>query len=307
MLKTYDEIGVRIMENNPGNLKSSVFGGFKKKDVLSYIFELNESTQEAQQKFAEQFEEISRSRDDLRYAVSELESRLASLQAEADEASRSLNLEQAKRQEAEVMLEKLRHDHQKRELEFAEKENELAAASIKLAKLSEERGELENEREQLELAASQIAGLLSEARADADRMVDNAKTEAKNIIEAARKGAEDIPAAARDAARKYIDDANATANAAYEKFEAFTQGIALAKEALAALEAAAATAKAEVPEKLELDLESLNRENPAAQDPEPAHVEEANKKARDYTKEVLGRYGVRKDDSGFFRLAAERK
>jgi chromosome segregation ATPase len=166
------------MENNPGNLKSSMFGGFKKKDVLSYIFELNESTQEAQQKFAEQFEEISRSRDDLRRAASEMEGRLAGLQAELDEAARSLNLEQAKRQEAEAMMEKLRYDIQKRERELIEKENELSAANAKLLKLQDDRSELEKEREQLELAASQIAGLLSEARADADRMVDNAKAEA---------------------------------------------------------------------------------------------------------------------------------
>jgi chromosome segregation ATPase len=294
------------MDNNPGNLKSSMFGGFKKKDVLSYIFELNESTQEAQQKFAEQFEEISRSRDDLRRAVSEYESRAAGLQAEMEEASRSLNLEQAKRQEAEAMMEKLRYDIQKRERELTERENELTAANAKLLKLQDDRGQLEKEREQLELAASQIAGLLSEARADADRMVDNAKAEAKKIIEAARRGAEDIPAAAKAAAQKYIDEANATVGKAYDKFAAFTQGIARAGEALASVETAAASVKASLPEKLELDIEHLERES-ASRQPEPAYVEEADKKARDYTKEVLGRYGVRKDDSGFFRLAAERK
>jgi hypothetical protein len=72
------------------------------------------------------------------------------------------------------------------------------------------------------------------------------------------------------------------------------------------VEAAAASVKANLPEKLGLDLEHLEREN-AVRQPEPTFAEEADKKARDYTKEVLGRYGVRKDDSGFFRLAAERK
>jgi chromosome segregation ATPase len=288
-----------MMENNPGNLKSSMFGGFKKKDVLSYIFELNESTQEAQQKFAEQFEEMSRSRDDLRFAVSEMEGRLANLQTEMDAAARTLNLEQAKRQEAEAMLEKLRYDFQKRERELGEKEGELAAANARLQRLQEDRGELEKERDQLELAASQIAGLLSEARADADRLVDNAKAEAKDIIEAAKQGAQEIPAAARAAAQKYIDDANAAVAKAYDRFAAFAQGIARAGEALASVETAAASAKASLPEKLEIDLESLPHG--------PAVAEVADKKARDYTKEVLGRYGVRKDDSGFFRLAAERK
>lgn len=295
-----------MMENNPGNLKSSVFGGFKKKDVLSYIFELNESTQEAQQKFAEQFEEISRSRDNLRFTVSELETRLAGLQSDMDTAARSLNLEQAKRQESEVMLEKLRYDLQKRDRELAEKNDELTAASANLLKLQDDRKELEQEREQLELAASQIAGLLSEARADADRMVDDAKAEAKNIIEAARRGAGEIPSAAKAAAQKYVDDANAEVNKAYDKFNAFAERVLQAQEAFDALKSAAEAVKSHLPEKLEIDVETLTRENAEPQ-LDPAHVEEANQKARDYTKEVLSRYGVRKDDSGFFRLAAERK
>ncbi len=143
------------MESNPGNLKSSMFGGFKKKDVLSYIFEINESSQEAQQKFAEQLDEVTRSRDEMRYAVSELEARLRGMQAEMDEALRNLNLEQAKRLEAEEMLEKLKYDVQKREIAFKEKENALNETSAQLLEFKSKRQELQDEREQVELAASE--------------------------------------------------------------------------------------------------------------------------------------------------------
>ncbi len=293
------------MENNPGNLKSSMFGGFKKKDVLSYIFEINESSQEAQQKFTEQLDEVSRSRDELRYTVTELESRLHGLQAEMDEAARSLNLEQAKRLEAEEMLEKLRHDAQKLEIASKEKEGELNEATAQLLELRSKKRELQEEREQVELAASQIAGLLSEARADADRMVDDARAESGSIIEAANSVADEIKEAARAAAAKYIDEANSGAVGLLGKFSAFEEELERLKECLAEIDSVALLAKERIPEKLVHEF--------AAKDPENAENgtgskqdEAAEQKANNFTREVLNRYGVRKDDSGFFRLAAER-
>lgn len=307
------------METNPSMLKSSMFGGFKKKEVLSYIFELNESTQEAQQKFAEQIEELDRSRQDLIENVAELEARLASVQASLDDTSARLGRESARNAEISELLERLKAEAVKRDKDISEKESELLRITSKYSELQNKNRQLEEKREQVELAAAQIAGLLKEAQADADKVVEDARQQASVITDEAKKQANSITDAAKASAASYIDNANSTITGVYKQFGSFRKELGSLGKTIAdacaeitsrvdVLSEATANVKDSVPETLELNesfLLSYETVEEAAKPAESVPAKPVETSA--FAKEVLGRYGVRKDDSGFFRLAAEKK
>lgn len=310
------------MDNNPVFLKSSMFGGFKKKEVLSYIFELNESTQEAQQKFAEQVEELGRSRDELLKSSEEAEARLNKVQAELDEARLRLEDEEAKNSEYIDDIERLNAELEKHDADMAEKDGEIARFAAINAELADKNRRHEEKRSQVELAASQIAGILGKAREDADRVVDEAREEAARIILDAQNKADALAAQSKTLAERRIEVANQHTEAIYNQFGDFCAELQqLSKtikdaasemiEKAGSLDNASSRVVEAVPEKLpppeialEYELEEDSAEQPADEDSSPGRVDED---VSGFTGEILGRYGVRKDDSGFFRLAIEKK
>lgn len=309
------------MDNNPILLKSSMFGGFNKKEVLSYIFELNESTQEAQQRFAEQIEELSRSRDELLQSSGEFETRLKEVQAELDEALLKLEAETDRNAAAAETIERLNAELKKHDGNLEEKDGEVARFAAMNTELADKNRRLEEKRSQVELAASQIAGILGKAREDADKVVDEAREEAARIILDAQNRADALDARSKALAKEHIEEANRQAEAVYKQFGNFCAELGKLRETIitAASEMSekagelggmAAEVMEAVPESLptpetvlDYEFETEPKEQPAPDDA-PARTEE--EEVSGLAGEILGRYGVRKDDSGFFRLAIER-
>lgn len=307
------------MANDPALLKSSVFGGFKKKDVLSYIFELNESTQEEKQKLAEQMEELLQSRESLSLKVTEMEQQVAALQISLDEVSERLEDEMTRNEQSSQLIEKLKAEVSKHESTVSQQNSEITRLTELSAKLTEKNRAHEEKRHQVELAASQIADLLGQARDDAASVVDRAKLEAENIVNNAKTSIE-----------AHVEEANNSIDAAYSKFGTFKLEIeALHKTFLDASAAMAdkaqslrdAVTKVEklAPEKLSADnlptlqykeedppevAEAKNVDPATSAAISPAVKDEAA--AADMTNDILRRYGVRKDESGFFRLASDK-
>lgn len=305
------------MDSNPVSLKSSMFGGFKKREVLSYIFELNESTQESQQKFAEQIEELSNSREALARSVGELEARLAAMQADLDNATSKLDAETAKYAEAEGIIEKLNAEAAKHRQDISEKDDEIRRFASMNSELAEKNRQHEEKRAQVELAASQIAKLLNEAEDDAVRIVEEANGKVAQILDEAKLQADGVVAAAKESASAHIFEANKAVNDIYSKFKGFCGELGGMHKTIAdatfdinskmeTLKDMAVKVGEALPEGLELndaDLLSYDVEDDAGSG---GPVKDRSSGVGGFAKEILGRYGVRKDDSGFFRLAAER-
>lgn len=306
------------MENNPALLKSSMFGGFKKKDVLSYIFELNEATQDEKQKLAEQIEELAQSRESLSESVSEMERQIAELKASLGDVTARLQEEIGKNAQYAELIDELKAETSKYENTVSQQNAEIARQTGLNSKLAEKNRGYEEKRNQVELAASQIADLLGQAQNDAVGVVDRAKLEAENIIKNARASIE-----------AHVDEANKSVDGAYKKFNGFkaeletlhttiTGAAAAMTEKMQSLKETVFDIEKLVPEKLStealptLQYEKDDEHNAAESDDANAAVTAAaispsvEAEAATMTKDILRRYGVRKDDSGFFRLASDK-
>lgn len=349
------------MENNPVLLKSSVFGGFKKKDVLSYIFELNETTQEEKQKLAEQLEELVQSRDNLAASAAEMEQRLAALQASLDDAQARLDEETAANARSIELIEMLRAEADRYENTVLQQNAEIARQAEINAHATAKNRAYEEKRHQVELAASQIAELLAQAKEDAAKTVERAqedaaktmeraKQESAAILEQAKRDAENTVETAKASLGAHVERANASVDGAYQKFGVFKAGLEnlhraildttnAINEEMRTFKDSIGDIEALVPQQLTVEdvpvaqsqpqqseiapevlqaldaLDALDAPEASEPDDSPVQAEEspvmaaaapaAETEAENMTQNLLRSYGVRKDDSGFFRLAAD--
>lgn len=133
-------------------MKTSIFGGFKKSDVLAYVEQLQTETAEVRATLDEKREESL----DLKRKIDELEIKLDNLMQVNDKLS--------------------------------EKEKEVADLTVKLElalaenkKLSEKMAEYDEKSEKLRRAEKQIGAAYIDARRYSDDLVDSAKAKAKDI------------------------------------------------------------------------------------------------------------------------------
>ncbi len=133
-------------------MKTALFGGFKKSDVLSFIEQLQAETTDAKELLDAKREEAR----DLRAKISELEEKLDELSVVNDKITEMEN---------EVSL-------LNKKLEEALLENK---------KLSEKSVEYDEKSEKLRRAEKQIGAAYIDARRYSDDLVENAKSKAKDI------------------------------------------------------------------------------------------------------------------------------
>ena len=133
-------------------MKTTLFGGFKKSDVLSYVEQLQTET-------------------------ADIKSMLDSKREEALELKQKID-------ELELKIENLNQVNEK----LAEKEKEVSELTVKLEialsenrKYSEQVAEFDEKSEKLRRAEKQIGAAYIDARRYSDDLVDNAKAKAKDI------------------------------------------------------------------------------------------------------------------------------
>ena len=133
-------------------MKTAVFGGFKKSDVLSYVENLQAETVAVQNQLEEKRNEAL----DLKRRIDELELKVKAF----GEISEKLSQKEKEAQELSVKL-------------------ELALAENK--RHSERLAEYDEKSEKLRRAEKQIGAAYIDARRYTDELVDNAKAKAKDI------------------------------------------------------------------------------------------------------------------------------
>lgn len=133
-------------------MKTTLFGGFKKSDVLAYVEQLQTET-------------------------ADIKSMLDTKREESLELKRKID-------ELEVKLEKLTQVNEK----LSEKEKEVSELTVKLElalaenkKFSEQIADFDEKSEKLRRAEKQIGAAYIDARRYSDDLVDNAKAKAKDI------------------------------------------------------------------------------------------------------------------------------
>ncbi len=140
------------MANDLTIMKTSLFGGFKKSDVLSVIEQLQTETADVKESLDSKREEVL----DLKNKIAELEDKLDSLSGVSDKLA-----------EKEIEIETLK-----------EKLND---AILENKQLNEKSVEYDEKSEKLRRAEKQIGAAYIDARRYSDDLVENAKSKAKDI------------------------------------------------------------------------------------------------------------------------------
>lgn len=133
-------------------MKTSLFGGFKKSDVLNLIEQLQAETSDVKESLDIKREEVL----ELKNKISTLEEKLEDLSGLADTI-------------------------QEKEQEIAELNEKLEAALLENKQLSERNAEFDEKSEKLRRAEKQIGAAYIDARRYSDDLVENAKSKAKDI------------------------------------------------------------------------------------------------------------------------------
>ncbi len=133
-------------------MKTSIFGGFKKSDVLAYVEKLQAETADVREQLNEKRNESM----ELKRKIDELEIRLDTLSDTADKLAEKENENNELKVNLELAL--------KENKQYADKINEYQAKSEKLMR-----------------AEKQIGAAYIDARRYTEELVDNAKSKAKDI------------------------------------------------------------------------------------------------------------------------------
>lgn len=149
--------------DSPIMFKSAV-GGFDKKSVISYIFELNETSQAAQKKLKDQLEEVSAARESLDQQLNEANKKIQRMQSDITSLNNQLNGERNRNNEMADEIGRLNTELEQYRERLAQKESELKNATI----FRERASDLETSISKYNAEISQLQTALEEKQSAAE-------------------------------------------------------------------------------------------------------------------------------------------
>ena len=240
MLSVWHEIGGLKNENERtqtdrakdeikmDQFKTTVFGGFDKKDVVSSIEQLvkkyEERIVEAEQKLAEQEQEKQEREKNLKQAILQIQSLKKRIHTNEENYQQVLEAKNQRLDENELLNRQL--DFKIKALE--ERVSKYSGLNLeartymqrteKLAKektnqlILQAKDQIEKEyRSRMENAAEESKAILAQAQEKADRIMKHVSKQSRELLEETRKDAEVILETAQRQAQTMIDEADCTA------------------------------------------------------------------------------------------------
>lgn len=164
-----------------GVFKTSVFGGFDKQSVLTYVDDLISQQQEKENELQKQAEEAAGQCDDLRIQAAQLTARISELEEEIEKGNRAraeLEAENARVAELEeALLREREHSAQLEEQLEQEKEH--------VGQLEQQIRENDECVQKYEEVVSQVGLVMVEAQNQADVILSRARRQADTIAQEA--------------------------------------------------------------------------------------------------------------------------
>ncbi len=155
-------------------LKTKLFGGFEKRQVLSYIDNLRENGRKAEAELQEHMTQMSDARSQLTAQVSSFEKQLSQLEEQ-------LAKSQTKVVELTDVIEDLNSEITSQKLTVKEKDRELSMAAEEKKQLQYKTDRFEFKSRKFDDLAMQIGTIIIEAKGDAQLILDTARHEADQI------------------------------------------------------------------------------------------------------------------------------
>ena len=155
-------------------LKTSFFGGFDKKEVLSYIDNLREQNRVMGQELETHINEVSTARNELSQQVSSFESKLSEMERQLEERSGKIKeltgmIDSLKE---EIGDERQKNVEQKMQLQRQFDANKLLEAKAK---------QFEFKAKRYDDVSAQIGDIMLEAKQSASEVIERAETQAQEI------------------------------------------------------------------------------------------------------------------------------
>jgi len=172
-------------DNRQAIIRTSFFGGFDKKEVLSYIDRLREENAAAQADLDRRLEEVTAARNDLGEQVAGFERKLVEMGGELDERSgriKELN-DEIYRLQSELKTSQKNADDTGRALVLQKEQNRI---------LMERGRETEARAKRYDDVSAQLGDIILTARCSANELIDAAQGEADRIKTDAEKASERV-------------------------------------------------------------------------------------------------------------------
>jgi len=172
-------------DNRQAIIRTSFFGGFDKKEVLTYIDRLREENAAAQADLDRRLEEVTAARNDLGEQVAGFERKLVEMGGELDERSgriKELN-DEIYRLQSELKTSQKNADDTSRALVLQKEQNRI---------LMERGRETEARAKRYDDVSAQLGDIILTARCSANELIDAAQGEADRIKTDAEKASERV-------------------------------------------------------------------------------------------------------------------
>lgn len=197
--------------DSPAMFKTAM-GGFDKKAVMNYIFELNESNQAAQKRLTDQLEEAAQAREALEQQLAEANKKLLRVQSDLTGVQTELQGEKTRSGELAETVDTLNTELERQKELLIKRDDELRLQGVQYGQTEQRLKEMEKKQQELDRAATQVGRLLLDANADAEQVRADAQAEARQVKADARAEADDLLAKTRIEAESIAAEANRRAS-----------------------------------------------------------------------------------------------
>lgn len=227
-----------------GIFKTTTFGGFDKKSVLTYIDALTEKHHAEEEELRSQIEEFSKAQDSQVSYIQKLEKQLAEMEEKLEAVAGQLEEERAATPQAASQINDLNQHKNELEQKLADTERELEIQLERNRQLQfKVEGAVYKSQKYDELSA-QVGDAMLLAKANADKIVTEAQQQAEALVREARDSAEQITSEAAMKAHEALE--HAERESAQKLGQAEAQAAQMTEQAEAKAAEATEQAKAEL-------------------------------------------------------------
>ena len=168
-----------------GTFKTTTFGGFDKKSVLSYIDALNEQFHAAEADYAAKLEEYARAQDSQVAHIKKLESQLADQEGKLTAVAEQLEKERGIARQAQELISELDSQNKTLQKQLADSERELQIQIERGRQLQFKAESLDYKSKKYDELSGQIGDAMIEAKRNADQIIAEANGKAAQITDQA--------------------------------------------------------------------------------------------------------------------------
>ena len=178
--------------------KTTTFGGFDKKSVLTYIDSLNEGFHKTEQQYQEKLNAFAQAQESQIAHIKNLEAQLADQNGKLEAVALQLEEERRQAAAAQEMLKTLQTQNEELQEELNASEREVKIQTERSRQLQFKAESLDYKSKKYDELSNQIGDTIIEAKRDAERIVAEANAQAKQSVDQANAQAKQITDQAKD-------------------------------------------------------------------------------------------------------------